>query len=107
VPDNGGLKFWINALDNGASLREVAAGFMSSLEFKALYGVNPTNEAFVTSVYTNILHRAPDPAGYNYWVSALNQKVVSQMDVLMLLSESPENQSGVIGSILNGIDLLN
>jgi hypothetical protein len=107
VPDNGGLKFWINALDNGASLRDVAIGFMSSPEFKGLYGTNPTNEAFVTSLYTNILNRAPDPDGYNYWVNTLNQKVLTPADVLMLLSESPENQSGVIGAILNGIELLN
>ncbi len=107
VPDNAGLKFWINALDNGSSLKDAAAGFMASDEFKALYGVNPSNELFVTKLYTNILHRVPDLAGYNYWVNALNQKVVTQMDVLMLLSESPENQSAVIASILNGIELLN
>jgi serralysin len=107
VPDNAGLKYWISVLDNGTSLKEVAAGFMGSDEFKILYGVNPTNEAFVTSVYTNVLQRAPDSAGYAYWVNALNQKTLTQMDVLMLLSESPENQSGVIGSILNGIELLN
>jgi hypothetical protein len=53
------------------------------------------------------LNRAPDPDGYNYWVNALNQKVLTPADVLMLLSESPENQSGVIGAILNGIELLN
>jgi len=107
VPDNGGLKFWIGAMDSGVSLGEVAAGFMGSAEFKGLYGTNPTNENFVTKLYTNILHRTPDAGGYAYWVNALNTKVITQAEALVFLSESTENQAGVLNAIINGIDLLN
>ena len=107
VPDNGGLKFWISAMDGGASLQDVAAGFMGSAEFKALYGANPTNEEFVNKLYANILHRAPDPGGYAYWVEALNSKLITQVQALVFLSESTENQAGVLNAIINGIDLLN
>ena len=107
VPDNAGLKYWIDVMDSGISLKDVALGFMGVSEFKALYGANPTNEDFVTKLYTNILHRAPDPAGYAYWVDTLNAKLITQADALILLSESTENQAGVINAIINGIDLLN
>jgi len=107
VPDNGGLKFWIAAMDSGVSLKDVAVAFMGSAEFKGLYGTNPTNEDFVTKLYTNILHRTPDAGGYAYWVNALNTKVITQAEALVYLSESTENQAGVINAITNGIDLLN
>jgi hypothetical protein len=107
VPDNGGLKYWISTMDGGATLLQVAAGFMESAEYKALYGANPTNEDFVTKLYTNILHRAPDAGGYAYWVNALNTMLITQAQALVFLSESTENQAGVINAIINGIDLLN
>jgi hypothetical protein len=80
---------------------------MTSDEFKTQYGANPKNEDFVTKLYTNILHRTPDAGGYAYWVNALNTKVISQAEALVFLSESTENQAGVINAIINGIDLLN
>jgi len=34
-------------------------------------------------------------------------KPISQVEALIYLSESTENQAGVINAIINGIDLLN
>lgn len=105
TPDNNGLKFWIGAMDQGASLHDVAAGFINSAEFQALYGSNPGNDQFVTRLYSNVLHRAADAGGYNYWLGLLDQKLISKTDALVQFSESPENQAGVIGVIQNGIEL--
>ncbi|MEN9865985.1 MAG: hypothetical protein RL748_1575, partial [Pseudomonadota bacterium] len=105
TPDNDGLKFWIGVMDRGASLHDLAAGFIASAEFTALYGSNPGNDQFVTRLYSNVLHRAPDAGGYNFWLGLLDQNRVSKTDALMAFSESPENQAGVIGVIQNGIEL--
>jgi hypothetical protein len=107
IPDNGGLKYWIGLMDGGVSLPTVSSAFIASAEFKALYGVNPTNELFVSKLYDNVLHRTPDISGYNYWVGLLNTKKIDNISTLINFSESPENQAGVIGVIQNGIDLLN
>jgi hypothetical protein len=107
TPDNGGLKYWIGLMDGGYTLAGVASGFIASAEFKTLYGSNPTNELFVSKLYDNVLHRAPDTGGYNYWVGLLNTKKIDNISALINFSESPENQAGVIGVIQNGIDLLN
>jgi hypothetical protein len=107
TPDNGGLKYWIGLMDGGYTLAGVASGFIASAEFKTLYGSNPTNELFVSKLYDNVLHRAPDTGGYNYWVGLLNTKKIDNISALLNFSESPENQAGVIGVIQNGIDLLN
>jgi Ca2+-binding RTX toxin-like protein len=102
VPDQGGLGFWISAMDKGSSLVSIAAGFVASAEFKALYGTNPTNTSMVTTMYTNVLHRAPDHDGIAFWVSVLDNHQAAPADVLNGFSESAENQQNVIGVIGNG-----
>jgi Ca2+-binding RTX toxin-like protein len=107
TPDNGGLKYWIGLMDGGYSLAGVASGFIASAEFKTLYGANPTNELFVSKLYDNVLHRAPDIGGYNYWVGLLNNNQIDSISTLINFSESTENQAGVMGVIQNGITLFN
>lgn len=104
TPDNGGLVYWIGRMDTGTSLEQVAAGFVDSAEFKTLYGENPSNTDFVVKLYNNVLHRAPDADGQKYWVGQLD-KGMTKAAVLVAFSESPENQAGVLGAILNGIEL--
>ena len=105
TPDNAGLKYWISVMDNGESLRNVAAGFINSAEFQSLYGSNPSNEQFVIKLYENVLHRPLDQGGYDFWVGDLNANRISRIDTLVQFSESGENQLNVIGVIQNGIDL--
>jgi V8-like Glu-specific endopeptidase len=102
TPDSGGLGFWINAMDNGTSLRTVASNFMSSAEFAALYGSNPSNQTFVTNLYFNVLHRQPDQGGFDFWVNALNSGTARE-DVLISFSEGFENRAGVLPAMAEGI----
>ena len=104
-PDLAGIGYWMDLLDNGASLPDVAAGFTNSVEFKDLYGTNPSNATLITSFYQNVLHRAPDPSGFDFWKNVLdNSGALTQ--VLIGFSESPENQAQVIGVMQSGIDYL-
>lgn len=102
-PDEQGLGFWIDQMDRGMTLEAVAQGFVSSAEFGALYGANPSNEETVSKFYQNVLHRAPDPAGYDYWVGVLNRKLATTASVLAAIGESSENKQAVAPSISNGI----
>ena len=103
-PDAGGLGYWIAAMDKGASLSDVAAGFMNSQEFKNLYGTSPTNAELVTRLYQNVLDRAPDSGGFAYWTGLLDSKQRTTMDVMIGFSESPENKAAVLGSISGGME---
>jgi hypothetical protein len=94
----------MSALDHGVALLDVANGFIQSKEFKDLYGDNPTNADIVNKFYANVLHRAPDQAGADYWTKLLDQHVLTKADVLMSFSESPENQAALVGVTQNGID---
>lgn len=102
-PDLGGLGYWIKAADDGAAIANIAAGFANSPEFASLYGANTTDEAYLTALYQNTLHRAPDQAGMDYWKDILAHGQ-SREQVLVSFSDSPENRAQVIGSIQNGID---
>jgi hypothetical protein len=93
-------------MDGGKKLSEVASGFIESNEFKSLYGANPTSDQFVSKLYNNVLGRAPDAGGFNYWVGLLNNKQIDMTSTLINFSESTENKAAVIGVIQNGIELI-
>lgn len=101
-PDLAGLGYWLGALDEGMPLEQIATGFIANAEFQQLYGANPTNQQFLTKLYSNILHRAPDTAGLNYWLDAM-QSGLSKATVLIEFSNSAENKSAVNPVIQQGI----
>jgi len=102
-PDSAGLGYWVKSLDSHASLLDVADSFIRSKEFADLYGANASNETFVARLYTNVLHRPYEQAGFNYWVDVLN-KGEARAAVLANFSEGAENQAQVLGSIQNGFE---
>lgn len=102
VPDQPGLGYWINDLDNGAFIKDVAGGFMASTEFKSLYGANPTDQQFISLLYKNVLGRELDEPGLNYWIQDL-ARGETRASLLVNFSESQENQDNVAELIGNGI----
>jgi len=105
-PDNNGLKYWIGVMDGGIPLSSVSSAFIASSEFQTLYGVNPSNDLFITKLYDNVLNRAPDTGGYKYWLGLLSSGMIDKKSMLLNFSESNENQANVIGVIQDGIPLL-
>ena len=103
TPDNGGLKFWIEQVDNGSSLYNVARSFIASDEFRSVYGENVTNTNFVAKMYQNVLGREGEAGGMNYWVGQLNSGSQDKAQVLAGFSESTENIAGVAPAIDSGI----
>ena len=85
-PDTSDLTYWTDALTKGASRLDVIKSFINSQGFQKLINIgtdspdihsnieltNSDNSAFMTSLYTEIMHRAPDLSGFNYWVSKLD-----------------------------------
>jgi hypothetical protein len=102
TPDKAGLGYWIAAMDHGQGLKQVAANFIDSAEFRQMVGANPNDSQYVDALYENVLHRTPDAAGYEFWLHAL--QVAPRAEVLVNFSESAENQAQVIGAIANGIE---
>ena len=104
TPDKDGLGWWIKAADDGASWTGIAKGFMGSPEWTTLYGANSTNAQFLTNLYLNALHRAPDQAGFDFWLDVLDNKGGTREQTLVDFAKSDENHAAVIGQIQNGIE---
>ncbi len=105
TPDVPGLSDWLRGMDAGLSLQKVATGFIGSAEFQGLYGASPTNAQFIELLYTNVLNRVPDPAGYDYWSDKMDNGLTREL-VLIGFSESQENQDVVLPAIQGGISYL-
>jgi hypothetical protein len=98
APDVGGLNYWTAQLDaHTIGIDAVALGFINSSEFSSNYGAL-SNSGFVTQLYQNVLHRAPDNAGAQGWINQLNGGA-SKAQVLLGFSDSLENKLNTRGSI--------
>jgi hypothetical protein len=102
TPDIGGLGYQTNALDTGLTLEQVAANFIASPEFQTTYG-NVDDTQFLTLLYQNVLHRAPDAGGLQFHLDEMHEQGQSRAMELVHFSESPENQANVIGAIQDGM----
>ncbi len=106
VPDAEGLGFWIHALDGGLGVERVAAGFVASAEFAALYAGAQGNAGIVARLYANVLDRPGEAAGITFWTSVLDRQQASLAQVLAAFSESPENVAALVGVLEHGIAYL-
>lgn len=104
APDASGLGYQINALDCGLSLTDVAQNFINSPEFLRTYG-KFANPQFVTQLYENVLHRAPDAGGLAYHVANL-EAGMSRAQTLAGFSESPENKAALIAVMEKGMEFI-
>jgi len=69
-PDSSGVAYWTGRVQAGMRLSDIGAFFYGSPEYFTKVG--GTNDAFVASLYTNILGRTPDDSGRSYWVQQLD-----------------------------------
>lgn len=109
-PDAWGLGFYINVLDAGVHPDAISQSFIDSAEFASKYG-SLSNAAFLTVLYNNVLHRAPDQAGFDANLSYLDGTnpsgaIVTRAQMLRFFSESTENVALTEPAIRHGIDYL-
>ncbi len=92
--DAGGLNFWIDRHEAGQSLLQLAGAFLDSTEFTSRFGDDDVmaSAQFATRMYLNVLDRAPDQAGLDFWTKTLNGGA-SREKVLVDFALSPENIS--------------
>jgi Ca2+-binding RTX toxin-like protein len=90
TPDAEGFGFWLDARDQGVGMVSIADSFVTSTEFANIYGANASDQTFLTALYSNVLHRAPDAEGYSWWLNALHDGA-TRASVLVGFSDSVEN----------------
>ncbi len=88
-PDVGGAKYWVSVRARGASLDSIANAFAGSGEFKARYG-RLTDESYLEVIYLNVLGRARDNGGFDYWLGLLQSGRLSRGQVVRWIASAPE-----------------
>ena len=67
------------------SLQAIAKSFFAQPEAATFYPSSQSTQAFVTSVYNNVLSRGPDAAGLAYWTGELQSQHISQDAFLLAI----------------------
>ncbi|MFW2384127.1 MAG: DUF4214 domain-containing protein [Acidimicrobiales bacterium] len=88
-PDIAGAKYWIELYRSGVSLDRIAGAFANSGEFRGRYG-GLDNERYLQVIYTNILGRVSDGAGFAYWFGLLSSGRLDRGSVVRWIAMSPE-----------------
>lgn len=92
LPDRSGLQYWTRRHAAGVPLAELAQQFIVSTEFNRRYG-SPGNTAYIDVLYRNVLGRAADASGLDYWNRRLTAGTVSRAGLVVQFSESSENRT--------------
>ena len=71
------IQLLVQAYGTNATVKTLIDSFGTSRESVTLYG-NSSATDFVTAVFQHVLNRAPQTAGLNYWVGAINSGSLSQ-----------------------------
>ena len=90
------MNSFINALGSGATILRVEAAIAGSPEF--FQNAGGTNQGFVNALYSDLLHRAPDPGGQAMTLAALNGGISRQAVAGAVLS-SPEFYADLVASL--------
>lgn len=90
APEGAGFEFWADEYASGRwNLERMSNFFAGSEEFNSLYA-SLSNAEFVDLVYRNVLGRAPESEGFQFWVGQLDAGAFTRGSVMIRFSESKE-----------------
>ena len=94
-PAYAGLTYWTNALETGDfTIDQVAQSFFDQPETKAMFPEESSNLEFITTIYYNVLNRAPAEAGLAYWVDALDSGTMRRDQAIMAIINGAKSETG-------------
>jgi len=104
LPDSSGFNFWLGKMrtaqcTSAQAVKDISNQIALTFTHSAEYiSKNRSNSQFVEDLYNGILRRGADPAGFNFWVNALNTLTRDQL--LLSFTGSPEFQ-GRVNNVIN------
>lgn len=103
--DLPGLNFYISVTErDGLSDEFLAIDLMTSPEFTENFGdvISLTNSEFLEQIYLNVLDRASDAAGRQFYLDLLNAGTITKGLALADIAISPENSTASV-DVLKGL----
>ncbi|MCK5871464.1 MAG: DUF4214 domain-containing protein, partial [Methylococcales bacterium] len=112
APDSDGVKFWSNSFEvyfkdlpetfsevnkEQFSLLKVSQDISTAKEYTDLYPSSLNHTDFITNIYANLLGRAPDIDGRDFWVKHLDQGTMTSGEAIMRLIEGAQLNTSTQG----------
>lgn len=99
APDKGGLAYWTAQMEAGLSFDSVISSFLNSQEATSLVGQGVSDQAFLNTLYSNVLNRAPDTGGAQYWqgrLDNLEDRAALVKEYISSISDSTGNDTKLL-----------
>jgi len=95
APANAGLNYWADSVDTGSfTIDQVAQSFFDQPETQAKFPEDSSNSEFITTIYDNVLNRAPTESGLAYWVNALDSGTMRRDQAIMSIINGAKASTG-------------
>ncbi|HEY0879047.1 MAG TPA: DUF4214 domain-containing protein [Zeimonas sp.] len=107
APDGEGLGFWVNKLDEGWSMTDVANTMYATEPARAYYPSFLTTGEIVASFYQNVLGRAADAEGLAFWTAKMNEPGATPGSVIAEMIWIVANYTGTDPAGLESAALFN
>ncbi len=92
------------AYATNSTIKDLVDSFSTSTESANLY--TGTNTAFVTAIYNNVLNRAPDTDGLNYWVGEITAGRLTKGKAALSITAGASTNTSTQG-IIDGVTVTN
>ncbi|MCX7171984.1 MAG: DUF4214 domain-containing protein [Proteobacteria bacterium] len=76
APDSDGLGYWVQQIDGGQTLAQVAKAMYDTAPARTYYPLWYSNDEIASQMYSNLLGRTADTGGKAYWSGQLATKGV-------------------------------
>ncbi|MGF1552714.1 MAG: DUF4214 domain-containing protein [Paracoccaceae bacterium] len=108
TPDEAGLRFWVNELEEGFGEDATATAFAESEEFAENFGAEGEveDDAFIDALYQNVLGREADAEGRAFWLDQFQTEQFDRADMLSFFADSMENREAIEPFLENGVFVL-
>jgi len=95
APAYAGLTYWTNAVETGDfTIEQVAQSFFDQPETKEKFPEGSSNSEFISTVFYNVLNRAPTDSGLAYWVDALDRGLMRRDQAVMAIINGAKATTG-------------
>ena len=100
APDALGLDYWASQLGDGMSIGDIAKNFFNSTEAVVSRPQGQSLSDMVSHAYTDILGRAADTGGFNYWVGELQSGRVKPESFALSFVQAAQAAGGADAQVL-------
>ena len=94
APDSEGLGYWVQQLDQGQTLAQIADAMYATAPARAYYPGYLTNEEIIGNFYSNVLGRPADSEGLAFWTGKLNEPGATPGSVIAEMINVVSNYDG-------------